>query len=87
MDGWILMVNTRGWSFSLGSNDPVWIVVKPEMLGDRKIPHSLCGEIWWHPCLLWPSDLVEIMVNHVITYLLCWPSDTMWIELKPGFYL
>lgn len=29
----------------------VWIAVKPEILGDMKIPHGVGGEIWWHPCL------------------------------------
>ena len=80
-------VNPRGWSLSLGPSDPwigLWIVVKHERLGDRKIPHSVGGEIWWHPCLFWPSDLVEIMVKHVIT--LYFPIDSGWIAAKPGFY-
>jgi len=25
------------------------------------------------------------MANHVITCLLCWPSDPGWITAKPGF--
>ena len=53
----------------------VWIAVKLERLGDRKIHHGVGGEIRWHPCLFWPSDLVEIIVNFVITCLLFWLSD------------
>jgi len=36
--------------------------------------------------LVWPSDRVEIMVNHVMTCLLCWPNDLGWIMENPGFY-
>jgi len=65
----------------------VWIVVNPERLGDRKIPHGVGGEMQWHPFLFFPSDWVEIMVKPVMTCLLCWPSDSRWITIKPGFYL
>ena len=51
-----------------------------------KIPYGVGGEIQWHPCLFWPSDLFEIMVKIVITCLLCWPSDLRWTMVKPGFY-
>ena len=54
----------------LGPSDSVWIAVKSKRLGDMKIPHGVGGEIRWHPCLFWPSDLVEIMVKNVITCLL-----------------
>ena len=64
----------------------IWIAVKRKKLGDRKIPHDVGGEIWWHPCLFWPSDLVEIVVKPIITCLLFWPSDLMWIADKSGFY-
>ena len=73
----------------LGPSDPwirLWIAVKPERLGDMKIPHDVGGEIQWHPCLFWPSDLVEIMVKPVITCLFCWPSDPRWITVKLCFY-
>jgi len=66
-------IKPRGWSLGLGSSDPcirIWIAVKPERLGVKKIPHGVGGEIRWHPCLFWPSDLVEIMVKVVITCLL-----------------
>ena len=63
-------VNIRGWSLGLWPSDLVWIVVNLERLGDREIPHGLGGEIRWHPCLFWPSDLVEIMVKVFITCLL-----------------
>jgi len=36
--------------------------------------------------LVWPNDLVEIMVNVVMMCSLCWPSDTGWIAVKLGFY-
>jgi len=29
----------------------VWIVIKTERLGDRKIPHGVGGEIRWNSCL------------------------------------
>ena len=60
------IVNLRGWSLGLGPNNPwikLWFAVKPERLGDSKIPHGVGGEIRWHPCLFWPSDLVWIAVN------------------------
>ena len=71
---------------SLGPTDSVWIAIKPERLGDRKIPHGVGGETQWNPCLFWPSDLVEIMVKPIISCLLCFPSDLGWITVKPGFY-
>ena len=80
------MVNPRGWSLDLGPSDLVCITVKPKRLGDKKIPHSVGGEIWWHPCLFCPSDLVEIMVKPIITCLLCWPSGMVWIAVNSGFY-
>jgi len=55
---------------SLGPSDLVWIPVKPERLGDRKIPRVVGGYIWWHPCLFWPSDLMGIMLNPIISCLL-----------------
>ena len=33
--------------------------------------------------LVWPSDMVEIMVKSIIPCLLCWPSDLGWITVKP----
>jgi len=79
-------INHRGWSLDLGPSDLMWIVVKPKTLGDRKIARGVGGEIWWQPCLFWPSDLMEIMEKHVITCLLFWPSDPVWIVVKPGLY-
>ena len=49
----VYMVNPRGWSLNLGPNDPIWIAIKPEKLGDGKIPHGVGGEIWWHSCLFY----------------------------------
>jgi len=36
--------------------------------------------------LFLPSDQVEIMVKHIMTYLFCWPSDPGWIMVNPSFY-
>ena len=46
MAGYI--VKPRGWFLSLGPSDPwiiLWIVAKPERLGDKKIPYIVGGEI------------------------------------------
>ena len=53
----------------------------------QEIPHSVGGEIQCNLCLFFLSDVVEIMVNPVITCLLFWPSDLVWITVKAGFYL
>jgi len=83
------MVKYRGWSLGLGPSDPwmrLWIVIKLERLGDMKILHGVGGEIQWHPCLFWPSELVEIMAKPIITCLLFWPTCPVWIMVKPCFY-
>ena len=60
-------------------------MVKPKRLGDRKVSHGIGGEIRWHPCFFWSSDLVEIMVKPYTTYLFCYPSDLGWIMVNPSF--
>ena len=71
----------KSWrvGLDLGPSDSMWIAVNPKRLGEMKIPHGVGGEIWWHPCFFLPSDLVEIMVKSIITFLLCWPSHPRWI--------
>ena len=72
---------------SLGPSDLVWIAGKVGRLGVSKITHGVGGEIRWHPCMFWPSDMVEIMVKIVTTCLLYLHSDLWWITVKPCFYL
>jgi len=82
-------VKPRGWSLCLGPSDPwieLWITVKLKRLGVRKMPHGVGGEIRWHPCFFWPSNLMEIMVKPVIKCLLCWPSDPGWMTVNLDFY-
>ena len=60
------------------------ILVNPERLGDRKIPHGVGGE---NPVvsilIFFPSYRVEVVVKPVMTFLLCWPTNLGWITIKP----